>query len=311
MNDIATRSKLSKSSSDESFDDHFDRRFECRTIQATHTEGSRLKTAQPVRVLVALLMCFFAVSLRAAPDIRLATTTSTEASGLLAVILPQFEARYGGKVRVVAVGSGAAMKIGENGDADVLLVHARASEDRFMAAGYGGERRDVMYNDFVVVGPMADPAAVRGLRDAVEAFRKLAASGAIFVSRGDESGTHEMEKSYWKAAGLEPKGAWYVSTGQGMGPVLAMASELSAYALTDRATYAAYRDRTGLQVLVEGDARMFNPYGVITLNRQRHPNLNHAGAQAFAEWITSAQGQAAVASFSINGVQMFFPNARK
>jgi tungstate transport system substrate-binding protein len=270
-----------------------------------------LKTAETFRAIVALLMCVFAASLRAAPDIRLATTTSTQASGLLAVILPQFEARYGGKVRVVAVGSGAAMKIGENGDADVLLVHARASEDRFMAAGYGGERRDVMYNDFVLVGPMRDPAAVRGLRDAVEAFRKVAASSAKFISRGDESGTHEMEKSYWKAAGLEPIGAWYVSAGQGMGPVLAMAAELRAYALTDRATYAAYRDRTGLQVLVEGDPRMFNPYGVITLNPQRYPNLNHAGAQAFSEWITSVEGQAAVALFRINGVQMFFPDARK
>jgi tungstate transport system substrate-binding protein len=270
-----------------------------------------LKTATSLRAIVALLMCFGAASLRAAPDIRLATTTSTEASGLLAVILPQFEARYGGKVRVVAVGSGAAMKIGENGDADVLLVHARASEDRFMAAGYGGERRDVMYNDFVLVGPMRDPAGVRGGRDAVDALRKIAAISAKFISRGDESGTHEMEKSYWKAAGLEPRGAWYVSAGQGMGPVLTMAAELTAYTLTDRATYAAYRDRTGLQVLVEGDPHMFNPYGVITLSPLRYPNLNHAGAQAFAEWLTSAEGQAAVASFRINGVQMFFPSARR
>jgi tungstate transport system substrate-binding protein len=270
-----------------------------------------MKTVKALRGLIALALGIAATSLWAAPDIRLATTTSTEASGLLAVILPQFEARYGGKVRVVAVGSGAAMKIGENGDADVLLVHARASEDRFMAAGYGGERRDVMYNDFVLVGPMRDPAAVRGGRDIVEAFRKLAAGSGKFVSRGDESGTHEMEKSYWRAAGIEPRGAWYVSTGQGMGPVLTMAGELTAYALTDRATYAAYRDRTGLQVLVEGDARMFNPYGVITLNPQRYPNLNHAGAKALAEWLTSVEGQAAVASFRINGVQMFFPNARR
>lgn len=270
-----------------------------------------MKLASIFRALVALLMCLGAASLRAAPDIRLATTTSTEASGLLAAILPQFEARYGGKVRVVSVGSGAAMKIGENGDADVLLVHARASEDKFMAAGFGGERRDVMANDFVLVGPMRDPAALRGGREVLEAFRKIAATGAKFVSRGDESGTHEMEKSYWRAAGIEPRGAWYVSAGQGMGPVLTMAGELGAYTLTDRATYAAYRDRTGLQVLVEGDARMFNPYGVITLNRQRYPNLNHAGAQAFADWITSLEGQAAVASFRINGVQLFFPSARR
>lgn len=245
------------------------------------------------------------------PDIRMATTTSTEASGLLAVILPQFEARYGGRVRVVAVGSGAAMKIGESGDADVLLVHARALEDKFMAAGFGSVRRDVMYNDFVIVGPARDPAGLRGGRDVIEAFKKIGTSGAKFISRGDESGTHEMEKSYWKSAALEPKGAWYVSTGQGMGPVLTMAGEMSGYALTDRATYAAYRDRTGLQVVVEGDTRMFNAYGVIVVNPQRYPKLNHAGATAFAEWITSAEGQAAVAAFKINGVQMFFPSASK
>ncbi len=270
-----------------------------------------MKTMKSWRGVFALLLFFANAALQAAPDIRMATTTSTEASGLLAAILPQFEARYGGRVRVVAVGSGAAMKIGESGDADLLLVHARALEDKFMAAGFGGERRDVMYNDFVLVGPARDPAALRGGRDALEAIKKIAASGAKFISRGDESGTHQMEKSYWKSAGIEPKGGWYVSAGQGMGPVLTMAGELNAYALTDRATYAAYRDRSGLQVLVEGDARMFNPYGVITINPQRYANLNHAGAQAFAAWITAAEGQAAVAAFKINGVQMFFPNARK
>lgn len=246
-----------------------------------------------------------------APDIRMATTTSTEQSGLLTVILPQFEARYGGKVRVVAVGSGAAMKIGESGDADVLLVHARALEDKFMAAGHGSLRRDVMYNDFVIVGPARDPASLRGGKDVIEAFKKITAGGSRFISRGDESGTHEMEKSYWKSAAIEPKGAWYVSAGQGMGPVLTMAGELGAYALTDRATYAAYRDRTGLQIVVEGDARMFNPYGVIVVNPQRYPKLNTAGATAFADWIASPAGQAAIAAFKINGVQMFFPNAAK
>jgi tungstate transport system substrate-binding protein len=241
----------------------------------------------------------------------MATTTSTEASGLLAVILPQFEARYGGKVRVVAVGSGAAMKIGESGDADVLLVHARALEDKFMAAGFGSLRRDVMYNDFVIVGPARDPAGLRGGKDAIAAFRKIAAAGSKFVSRGDESGTHEMEKSYWKGAGIEPKDGWYVSAGQGMGPVLTMAAELGGYALTDRATYAAYRDRTGLQIVVEGDTRMFNPYGVIVVNPQRYPKLNHSGAMAFADWLTSPEGQTAIAAFKINGVQMFFPSASK
>jgi tungstate transport system substrate-binding protein len=261
--------------------------------------------------LVVFLLLSGTVSAATVPDIRMATTTSTEASGLLAHILPQFEARYGARVRVVAVGSGAAMKIGENGDADVLLVHARPLEDRFMAAGFGALRRDVMYNDFVLVGPAADPAGLRGGRDAIAAMRRVAAAGSRFISRGDQSGTHEMEKNYWKAAGVEPKGAWYVSSGQGMGPVLTMAAELGGYALTDRATFAAYREKTGLQVLVEGDARMFNPYGVIVVSPQRYPQLNHAGATALAEWLTSAEGQAAIAGFRINGVQMFFPSAAK
>jgi tungstate transport system substrate-binding protein len=269
-----------------------------------------LKTLRMVTALAVIAATGAAIA-AAAPDIRMATTTSTENSGLLAVILPQFEARYGGKVRVVAVGSGAAMKIGENGDADVLLVHARALEDKFMAAGYGSLRRDVMYNDFVIVGPAKDPVNLRGGRDVIEAMKKIAAGGARFISRGDDSGTHEMEKAYWKSAAIEPKGAWYVSSGQGMGPVLTMAAELGGYALTDRATYAAYRDRTGLQVVVEGDARMFNPYGVIVVNPQRYPALNSAGAKAFADWITSPEGQAAVAAFKINGVQMFFPGAAK
>jgi tungstate transport system substrate-binding protein len=251
-----------------------------------------------------------AASGRAAEDIRLATTTSTENSGLLKVILPVFEAKYGGKVRVVSVGTGAALKLGENGDADVVLVHARALEDKFIAAGFGSVRKDVMYNDFVIVGPKNDPAAVRGMQDVIAAMKKINASGAKFVSRGDESGTHQMEKYYWKSAGVELKGAWYVSSGQGMGQVLTMAGQLEGYALTDRATYAAYKDKTGLDTLVEGDPKMFNPYGVIAVNPQKHPGINAQGALAFVNWITSAEGQKIVADFKINGVQMFFPTAR-
>jgi len=244
----------------------------------------------------------------AAEDIRLATTTSTENSGLLGVILPMFEKKYGGKVRVVAVGTGAALKLGENGDADVVLVHARELEDKFMAAGHGSVRRDVMYNDFIIVGPKADPAGVRGSKDVIAAMKKISASGARFVSRGDESGTHQMEKGYWKQAGVTPQTPWYVSAGQGMGQVLTMAGQMQGYTLTDRATYAAYRDKTGLDVLVEGDRRMFNPYGVIAVNPQRHPGLNNKGAMAFVDWMTSAEGQKAIADFKINGVQMFFPD---
>jgi tungstate transport system substrate-binding protein len=261
--------------------------------------------------MLAIAGLFGAISAWAAPDLRLATTTSTENSGLLNVILPIFEAKYGGKVRVISVGTGAALKLGENGDADVVLVHARPLEDKFMAAGFGSVRKDVMYNDFIIVGPKQDPAGVRGTRDVIAAMKKIGASGAKFVSRGDESGTHQMEKDYWKRAGIAPQGAWYLSTGQGMGQVLTMAAELMGYTLTDRATYAAYKDKTGLDTLVEGDAQMFNPYGVIVVNPQRHPRSNNAGATAFADWLTSAEGQKAIAAFKINGVQMFFPSAIK
>lgn len=246
----------------------------------------------------------------AAEDIRLATTTSTESSGLLKAILPMFEANYGGKVRVVSVGTGAALKLGENGDADVVLVHARPLEDKFMAAGFGSVRKDVMYNDFIIVGPRNDPAGVRGSKDVVAAMKKISASGTKFVSRGDESGTHQMEKRYWKDAAVDPKGAWYVSSGQGMGQVLTMAGQFEGYTLTDRATYAAYKDKAGLETLVEGDPKMFNPYGIIAVNPQKHPTVNHRGAMAMVNWMTSSQGQKAIADFRINGTQMFFPSAQ-
>ncbi len=269
-------------------------------------------TAMCTRIATGLAVAvatFLAAGVWAAQDIRLATTTSTENSGLLNVILPLFEAKYGGKVRVIAIGTGAAMKLGENGDADVLLVHARPLEDKFMAAGFGSLRKDVMYNDFIIVGPANDPAGVRGGKDAIVAMKRISASGTKFISRGDESGTHQMEKEYWKSAAVGPRGSWYLSAGQGMGQVLTMASELKGYTLTDRATYAAYKDKTGLETLVEGDPRMFNPYGVIVVNPQRHPKANHAGALAFATWVTSTEGQKAIVAFRINGVQMFFPSA--
>lgn len=261
------------------------------------------------RVLLLAGLVFAAVPAMAAEDIRLATTTSTENSGLLKVILPVFEAKYGGKVRVVSVGTGAALKLGENGDADVVLVHARPLEDKFMAAGFGSVRKDVMYNDFIIVGPKRDPAGVRGSKDVTAAMKKISASGAKFVSRGDESGTHQMEKDYWKSAGVAAPGAWYVSAGQGMGQVLTMAGQLEGYTLTDRATYAAYKDKTGLETLVEGDPKMFNPYGIIAVNPQKHPTVNNHGAMALVNWMTAPEGRQAIAAFKINGVQMFFPNA--
>jgi len=262
------------------------------------------------RVLLLAGFVFAAVPTMAAEDIRLATTTSTENSGLLKVILPVFEAKYGGKVRVVSVGTGAALKLGENGDADVVLVHARSLEDKFMAAGFGSVRKDVMYNDFIIVGPKRDPAGVRGSKDVAAAMKKISTSSAKFVSRGDESGTHQMEKDYWKSAAVAAQGTWYVSAGQGMGQVLTMAGQFDGYTLTDRATYAAYKDKTGLETLVEGDPKMFNPYGIIAVNPQKHPSVNNQGAMALVNWMTSPEGLKAIADFKINGVQMFFPSAK-
>ena len=260
----------------------------------------------------ALVVAMLAVPLFSfgAKDIRLATTTSTENSGLLKVILPQFEAKYGAKVHVISVGSGKAMKLGENGDVDVLLVHARPDEDKFVAAGYGTDRRDVMYNDFIIVGSKEDTAALRGITDIIDAFKKIQSTQAPFISRGDDSGTHKMEISYWKVAGIEPKGAWYISAGQGMGEVLTMAAAKQGYTLSDRATYGAYKDKTGLDILVQGDAKMFNPYGVIAVNPKKYPDINYQGALAFIDWITSTEGQKAIANFKVSGEQLFFPSAK-
>lgn len=246
----------------------------------------------------------------AAEDIRLATTTSTENSGLLAHILPKFEAKYGGKVRVVAVGSGAAIKLGENGDADVVLAHAREAEDKFVAEGYGVNRRDVMYNDFIIVGPKSDPAGIRGMQDAVAAMKMILASGAPFVSRGDDSGTHKMELKLWKEGAVDPKVGSYFSIGQGMGQTLVFAGEKQGYTLTDRATYAQTKAKTGLEMLVEGDPKLFNPYGIIAVNPKKHPGVNYKGAMALIEWMTSPEGQREITSFKPNGEQLFFPSAK-
>nr|WP_255371342.1 extracellular solute-binding protein [Cupriavidus sp. YR651] len=239
----------------------------------------------------------------------MATTTSTENSGLLKYLLPRFEKRTGINVKVIAVGSGKAMKMGEMGDVDVLLVHARKMEDEFVAAGYGVNRRDVMYNDFIVVGPASDPAGIQGGKDVVAGFRKVAGSGSKFISRGDNSGTDVMEKDYWKKAGIEPKGQpWYVNAGLGMGEVLTMAAQMPGYTLSDRATYGAYRAKTGLAILLQGDPQMFNPYGVIAVNPAKHPGANYADAMKFVEWMTSKEGQDAIASYKVDGEQLFFPD---
>jgi len=242
--------------------------------------------------------------------LRLSTTTSTENSGLLGYLLPAFEAKTGIKVNVIAVGTGKALELGKNGDVDVTLVHARQLEDKFVLDGWGIDRRDVMYNDFIVAGPTSDPAGVKGSHDVIAAFRKIAAANVKFISRGDNSGTDVMEKGYWQQAGTKPAGANYVSAGLGMGEVLNMAAEMGAYTLTDRATYGAYKAKTGLAILVEGDRRMFNPYGIIAVNPEKHKGINYKGAKVLIDWITSPEGQAKIASFKPAGEQLFFPSAK-
>ncbi len=246
------------------------------------------------------------------PAITLASTTSTENSGLFAHLLPQFTRVSGIAVRVVAVGTGQALRIARNGDADVLLVHHRPSEVAFVAAGHGVRRYDVMYNDFVLVGPRADPARLRGLGDVAAALAEIADTRALFASRGDDSGTHKKERDLWAAAGLDPAGAsgtWYRETGSGMGATLNAAAAMGAHALSDRATWLAFQNKGDLEVLVEGDKRLFNPYGVILVNPARHPHVHAREGQAFIDWLISEQGQAAIAAYRLDGRQLFFPNA--
>ncbi|MDT3736213.1 MAG: substrate-binding domain-containing protein [Denitratisoma sp.] len=260
-----------------------------------------------------LLLGFLVAALQPAlaRDIRLSTTTSTENSGLLKTLLPAFEKKHGVKVHVISVGTGKALELGKNGDVDVVLVHARPSEDKFVAEGHGVNRRDVMYNDFILVGAQEDPLGLRGMRDVIAAFRKLGEGRAKFISRGDNSGTDLMEKAYWKEAGVVPRGTWFVSAGLGMGEVLTMAGEMKAYTLSDRATFGAYRAKTGLGILVQGDKRMFNPYGIIAVSPKKYPDINYDGAMKLIEWITSPEGQNLIAGFKVNGEQLFFPSYGK
>lgn len=242
----------------------------------------------------------------------LATTTSTDDSGLLDYLLPDFEASYHVNVDVIAVGTGQALKLGEDGNADVLLVHARAREDEFMAADHGVRREDVMYNDFVIVGPQDDPAQIQGMDSAAEAFKKIAQVQATFVSRGDDSGTHTKEKVIWQAADIEPSGDWYVSAGHGMGAVLTMSDEQQAYTLSDRATYLA-RTNEGLElmILVEGDEVLFNPYGVIAVNPEKNPAIRNDLANEFIDWLVSVPTQEKIGEFGVAefGQPLFIPDS--
>lgn len=243
--------------------------------------------------------------------IRLATTTSTENSGLLDSILPVFEQASGYRVHVIAVGTGKALRMGRDGDVDIVLVHARSAEDEFLNSGYGVNRQDVMYNDFVLVGPPADPAAIRLAKDASEAFARIAQKKALFLSRGDDSGTHKKELLLWKAAKVNPGGSKYLEAGQGMGRVLQMAGELDAYTLTDRGTWLSYRKKSPLKILYEGDSRLFNPYGIIAVNPQRYPDINRQGAESLIAWINSSAGQMLIDNYRIGGKRLFTPSANK
>jgi tungstate transport system substrate-binding protein len=244
--------------------------------------------------------------------ITVASTTSTEQSGLFRHLLPAFEKKTGIAVRVVALGTGQALDMGRRGDADVVFVHAQPLEEKFVAEGHGVRRQPVMYNDLVLLGPEADPAQVAGTRDIIAAFRKIKAAQAAFVSRGDRSGTHFAELQLWQAAGVDApghSGAWYRETGSGMGPALNTAAAMDAYVLSDRGTWLSFRNRGRLAIAVAGDRRLFNQYGVILVNPAKHPHVKKEAGQAFIDWLVSREGQAAIAGYRIDGQQLFFPNA--
>jgi tungstate transport system substrate-binding protein len=274
-----------------------------------------------IGTMVRGMLIFLCILLLSAPlfaaegRLKLSTTTSTENSGLLYELLPPFEKRFNVKVDIIAVGSGKAIKLGENGDADVVLVHERDYEDKFVAEGYGVNRRDVMHNDFVIIGPPADLAGIRKAKTAAEAFKMIAKKRAPFVSRGDKSGTHSKELSLWRKAGVKPAGSWYMESGMGMGEVLIMAHEKGAYTLTDRGTYLAFQKegKINLPILFEGDPTLFNPYGIIAVNPARHPHVNYVMAMALIGWVTSQEGQRIIADFGKEryGSPLFYPDVIK
>jgi len=267
---------------------------------------------------LALAAAMFAAGIGAARAadrfITVQSTTSTQNSGLFDHILPIFTEKTGIEVRVVAVGTGQAIKNAANGDGDVLLVHAKPAEEKFVAEGWGVERFDVMYNDFVVVGPAADPAGVSGMNDAVAALKRIAEAKVPFASRGDDSGTHKAELALWREAGIDVKaasGSWYRETGSGMGATLNTGVGMGAYALADRATWIAFKNKGDFKVAVEGDPKLFNQYGIILVNKEKHGSVKADLGQEFVDWLVGPQGQAAIASFRVEGEQLFFPNARK
>ena len=270
------------------------------------------------RTLIALGAALAALAIAFPPhaqdrSITVASTTSTEQSGLFGHILPMFTKKTGIGVKVVALGTGQALDVGRRGDADVVFVHDRAAEDKFVGEGAGVDRRDVMYNDFVLIGPKSDPAKVSGGKDIAQALRGVAQAKAPFVSRGDKSGTYAAELRYFKDAGVDPaegRGTWYRETGSGMGPALNTASSMNAYILSDRGTWLTFKNRGELRIVVEGDRKLFNPYGVILVNPAKHAHVKKAEGLAFMDWLVSAEGQAAIASYKVGGEQLFFPSSQ-
>ena len=263
-------------------------------------------------LVIAAVLLFAGPALAQTRSIIVASTTSTEQSGLFGYLLPRFSQAAGINVKVVAVGTGQALDIGRRGDADVVFVHDRVAEEKFLAEGFATRRYDVMYNDFVIVGPKADPARIAGDKDVADALRKIAATKSTFISRGDHSGTHEAELRLWKEAGIDlgsAKGQWYREIGQGMGPALNMAAASNAYVLSDRGTWLSFKNRGELAVLTEGDKRLFNQYGVMLVNPAKHPTVKAADGQAFIDWLVSQAGQSVIAGYKIGGEQLFFPNA--
>jgi tungstate transport system substrate-binding protein len=268
----------------------------------------------PLSLAVACIVACTLSAVAAERFITVASTTSTENSGLFRHLLPLFQQDSGIEVRVVAVGTGQAIELAQRGDADVLFVHHKPSEEKFIAEGFGVTRFDVMYNDFVVVGPRTDLAGVKGMTDVAAALAQVAAKHAMFISRGDDSGTHKLELSLWKAAGVDvsaASGTWYREAGAGMGATLNTASGLEAYSLTDRGTWISFKNRGNLAILIEGDKRLFNQYGVMLVNPKKHPHVKAMEGQRFIDWLLSDKGQQAIAAFRIEGEQAFFPNARK
>ena len=257
-------------------------------------------------ILFVILLAFAALPARAEERLRMSTTTSTENSGLLSVLLPPFEKKYDCKVDVVAVGTGKSLKLGEAGDVDVVFVHARSLEDKFMANGYGADRRDVMYNDFVLLGPKDDPAGAGKAKSAPDAYRAIAAKETPFISRGDESGTHQKEKEIWASAGIVPRGAWYVEAGQGMGEVITMATQKRGYTLSDRGTYIAFRKKTDLVVVRQGDKALWNPYGIISVNPKKHKHVKYDLAMKLIDFVIGPEGQSIIANYKIDGEPLFF-----